>query len=218
MNTATELRQKVLSLLEFRFDMIPGKNAKRIGITSGDLDRAGIKLEDLAEALYFFEIDYPSIKKIWVYDFINEDTPSEPRELDVKYHTLATIEVPADFKTLLARIRKDMSIPDNTTRLAGMEVKFDKTKSQLLFDGIVCELPPQGNEWDLCVVLFARDIGEHVGWEVVAKQTTGDEVSDVKFMRPVRDAVYAINRRVQRELRTNDHLFGWKNKGIVRNF
>jgi len=99
------------------------------------------------------------------------------------------------------------------------EIDFDKVRSVLLIGNAKCSLPPYKNEYDLCKVMFEHQTNEPVSWDEVYEEMTEKQPdSHQKNTRTVQDAMYALNKRVQRTFNTGDELFSWKNKTIIRNF
>ncbi|MEK7133787.1 MAG: hypothetical protein AAB804_01815 [Patescibacteria group bacterium] len=216
--------EKILDVLEYRFTF-GVKNPsgfQDIAITLNDLQQNHIRLEELGDALRSLAANHPvTIKKFWVLHYRNKERPIEPPELDVKYHTLARLEVSLDFKTLAKKIRESLNIPIEKVRLVDCEISFDARTSSLLVNGTPCPLPPHKNEADLCEVIFREPVGAAISWENVAAYMTGLDTRrlDVKkHMPPVRDAMYNLNERVQKKYGTKDRLISWRNKALCRNY
>lgn len=215
--------EKVLDLIEYGFDILQPSNQlkSRIYLEFGDLQRAEIKVEDFKTSLHTVVEQFPQIEIINLFN--NADGSWE---IDMFQHGIlaSSIElvVPSQFRELLKKIRRHYSIEsEHKTSLAGLDVTFDPKTSVLAIGDFNVQLPPTKNEDQLCRVLFMHDKGVAVSWDEIATQTTGvifDELKPEKHRRPVKDTMYALNRRVKEHLNTDDSLFSWEEKTIRRNF
>ncbi len=107
--------------------------------------------------------------------------------------------------------------------LEGKVVTFDSTEAKISVEGKNCQLPPHKNEHSLCIAMFEYRKGEAVDWSEVfqkmhgfTREPTGR--NDKSDMKSVQDTMYTVNGRVKEILNTEDDLFSWKSKSIIRNF
>lgn len=144
---------------------------------------------------------------------VYEETYSKNIELRVKDD--------GKFRKLLRKVKD--SLPDvkeqKKISLGSHEVIFIEEDGSIKVGDRVSPLPPQKNEHDLCRVMFKHSVDTPVDWSVIYQQMAGSEpVADKKYARSVQDAMYAVNKRIQKDINTDDSLFSWENKSIRRNY
>lgn len=107
-------------------------------------------------------------------------------------------------------------------RLSAFAIKFSDREGIISLGSSRCQLPAFKNGHCLCRVMFSKNPKEPVDWSDVAYEMFGKDplrrADRVRLERKVRDAMYAVNRAVEKATGTTDPLFTWKNKTIVRNY
>lgn len=108
------------------------------------------------------------------------------------------------------------------------DVKFDDNIPAIFVDDVRCDLPPFKNEHFLCRVMFARRVGEATDWSTVyeemesrgpASQGAGKATKTAaQEEQTVKDAVHALNERLQEVTGTEEQILTWSKKTIRRNF
>lgn len=107
--------------------------------------------------------------------------------------------------------------------LEGKVVTFDSIEAKISVEGKNCQLPPYKNEHSLCTAMFEYRKGEAVDWSEVFEKMSGFTRTPTgrntkNDTRSVQDAVYAVNTRVRETFHTEDDLFSWQSKSVIRNF
>ena len=112
--------------------------------------------------------------------------------------------------------------------LSEHEVEFDSKKGIITVNGRSVVFPANGNEQSFCKIMFDTDnpVGIPVDWTTLSREIRGVDPMSTdaskeemeKWTRSVRDTMYAVNERVQKDLNTKDELFSWTEKSVKRNF
>ena len=108
-----------------------------------------------------------------------------------------------------------------TIKLKDLTIDFVDSESVIILGGERCTLPPDGNELFLSRVMFAQPINTPIDWSIVYKEITGNDSSSQgkeKEKRVVWDTGRLVNRRISNFTGTEDKLFSWHDKSIIRNF
>jgi hypothetical protein len=106
-------------------------------------------------------------------------------------------------------------------RLKNEVIAFNKKEQSIRVGERKSQLPPYKNEYYLAKVMFKSPPKIPVEWITIAKEITGKNFNHLdtkKDQRTIKDAMYALNERVQHDIHTSDDLFTWKNKSVIRNY
>lgn len=184
--------EKVLNILEEKFQFRAKDNpsdSHKIEFLVDDLNQSNLRIEDLDQVMIFLETNYPELKKISVYDYTNEEPPSEPLELDVNFHKVAEFQVPSDFANLLKTIRAHLatSVVPSTKGAKAYWIKIEE-RQIILNDSFILSKPDFDSENDIFFGhVYARP-GEIVrktdiklGLGVAFKKSFHQIIRDLKF-------------------------------------
>lgn len=109
-----------------------------------------------------------------------------------------------------------------TKSLKDAEISFDDDTATIQINGTDCKLPPTTNQHLFCRAMFQYRKGEAVDWSVISEVMTGKKWIESPTeatkteKQAVRDAMYAVNKRVAEVYRTEDKLFSMSEKSVIR--
>lgn len=165
------------------------------------------------------------IQKIWNGNFLT------PTETKLFLDKSGFDPLPTAFNV---RIKFQKENIDTTTKsdifssriiLKDLEIKYNDNGANLEIGDTVCQLPPYKNEHYFCRAIFSYDVNKPVDWSEIYEAITGyyekyyGKPQKVKEnWRIVYDAMEAVNKRVQKVIKTNDKLFTWQEKTVKRNY
>ena len=114
---------------------------------------------------------------------------------------------------------------DTPMLLNNYPIEFIDEKAILRWNNKDCEMPPYKNEHYFCRVMYnsQHPIKVAVDWSIIFEEMEefpdkSKGRDDSKDMRSIQDTMYALNKRVKDVFNTQDSLFSWKNKSVVRNY
>ncbi|HRH55419.1 MAG TPA: hypothetical protein PK609_00960 [Candidatus Paceibacterota bacterium] len=211
-------RREIQDSAVFSFDKDAVQEAyKNFNKASEDLYRHAlavvIRLDD--GRLDTSELYFPdSFKEIPVSETL-EESASHLGQLASAYQT-----------TYEALLREAVSARKVT--LAGSVVRFDDKAANIIIGNTFVHLAPTKNQHDLARVAFSHGIGEIIQWSEVY-EVYDPRGSDTREEGPgrrtpqqesqtVKDAIYALNKRIKKELNTDEDLITWQKKTLRRNF
>lgn len=160
-----------------------------------------------------------------IHDFEKEMIP--PFHLSGKMPEIVSIDfsILPSFKDYYASFRKTHTdLNGIILNLEKGEVVFDEKTSTIEFAGRSCKLPKYKNEHDLAkIMFFNHKINTHVSWDYIYPIMTGitldtERKLDKKHPKKIKNTLEHLNRRIRNDLNTEDALFSWKNRGVIRNF
>lgn len=102
-------------------------------------------------------------------------------------------------------------------KLSSKKLEFDDKKSIIKIDNKECPITPHTRKHMVCRVMFRHKIGEPVSWDKIYYEMMGEQ-ADKQMMRIVQDAMYGVNNDIKKCANTEDNLFNWKNRNVIRNF
>lgn len=150
-----------------------------------------------------------------------EEKPDFPNPEGYEWLKVINIQVREKLKVLREARKSILGGISGPIRLQGLKCSFDEKRATLIVGKSEIKLPPEKNEYYLVRESFRGfKRGEPMSWDIVAEEITGQEfevLEQVSSQRKVQDAYYAVNNRVKKGLNTEDNLFSWKSKCIIRN-
>ena len=154
-----------------------------------------------------------------------------------KKHTqkIGYVDITVDkekFDSLYKKVRrkihnlKQKETGSQKTKLSGQTIIFDDDKATITIGKKTIFLPPYKNEHYFCQVVFKHDSKEPISWDIIYDKMTGNSIiSGGENPRPIRknwqtvnDTMKRVNNRIKKAVNTNDSLFSWSNKTIIRNY
>ena len=110
--------------------------------------------------------------------------------------------------------------------LQSSEIKYDDDKSLIIIGNKNVSLPPYKHEHYFCQVMFEYKAKEPISWDIIYDRMNGHTtVSGGKKPEPVRenwqkvnDTMKRVNNRIKEVCGTDDMLFSWTEKTVVRNY
>jgi hypothetical protein len=114
----------------------------------------------------------------------------------------------------------------NKIKLDSKKVRFDNISGVIIIGDQNVRLPLYKDEYDLCKDMFKKKLRLPVSWDIIYDKMTGKNlISGGKKLDAIRknwqkvnDAMKRVNNRVRKEINTDDNLFSWNNKTVIRNF
>lgn len=104
-------------------------------------------------------------------------------------------------------------------RLKSAKIKYDDQAARLYVGDQKCQMPPYRNEHSLCRAMFGYKVNEPVDWsEIYEKINESEPELPEPCSRMIWDAMNALNKRVKKDINTDDKLFTWQGKTIKRNY
>ena len=106
----------------------------------------------------------------------------------------------------------------NKVFLHQKEIIFNDNLAQIIIGGEFYSMPPFKNNYYVCRIMFSRPVHEPVCWDEVYDVMQKDNSMDKSNWRKVYDAVNSVNNKIKELFNTDDNLFSWNNKCVIRNF
>lgn len=116
----------------------------------------------------------------------------------------------------VAKKNKHLFEQGEKVKLSFKKIEFNDEKSTIKVDNKECPITPHTRKHMVCRVMFKHGVGEPVSWDEVYDEMMGEQAG--KSERIVQDAMYGVNNDLKRCVNTDDDLFSWKNKNIIRNY
>jgi hypothetical protein len=110
--------------------------------------------------------------------------------------------------------------------LKSMQISYDDDKPEIKIGKQNVALPPYKNEHYFCQAVFEYKPKEPISWDVIFDKMTGHStISGGKKPEPIRenwqkvnDTMKRINNRIKEVVNTDDDLFSWSEKMVIRNY
>ena len=105
--------------------------------------------------------------------------------------------------------------------LKDFKTMFDNDTATIEVGDRKCKLPLNKNEHCFCRLIFSKKVGESLEASDIFFEMTGEEIDNIRTknkLKSVQDTMYSINNKVRKAINTNDDLFEWRNKLIIRRF
>ena len=106
-----------------------------------------------------------------------------------------------------------------------MQISYDDDKPVIKIGKRNVALPPYKNEHYFCQVVFEYKTKEPISWDIIFDRMTGHFTVNGKKPDPVRenwqkvnDTMKRLNNRVKKIVNTDDNLFSWSEKVVIRNY
>lgn len=111
-------------------------------------------------------------------------------------------------------------------KLKSQRIEFDDDKATIKIGKQNVALPPYKNEHYFCQAVFEYKSKEPISWDIIFDKMTGHStISGGKKPEPVRenwqkvnDTMKRINNRIKEVINTDDDLFSWSEKMVIRNY
>jgi hypothetical protein len=110
--------------------------------------------------------------------------------------------------------------------LKSVQISYDDDTGVIKIGRQNVPLPPYKNEYYFCQVMFEYKPKEPVSWDIIYDKMTGHStVSGGKKPEPIRenwqkvnDTMKRVNNRIKKIVNTDDNLFSWSEKTVIRNY
>lgn len=136
-----------------------------------------------------------------------------------KSNNILKVEITGMPELKIKPISEDPIKQISKIKLATSKVSFDDNEPKIIAGKAECILPPFKNEHYFCRSMFKHLPKEFIDWSIIYTEMCGNEPNDhSKNKRAVQDTMYAVNNRIKEILPTDDDLFTWKEKSVVRNY
>jgi len=213
MNALNSDINKVVTLLEYQSDIY--KNSE-VPVTQEVLNKFHITERDFTVALRNLLLKEPTLKK--TYEHVDGDVPTGP-ENEIEFFK---IKLPEDFKKLIVKkyVSYSSGLPSEYVHLVSSGINFNKKEGTIEFNGTKCELPPFKNEFDFCDYMFTKETNVAIPWDELSTHISGKGFDQLnkKDAKSIQDTMYRINNRIKKTFFTQDDLFSWESKTVIRNF
>lgn len=111
-------------------------------------------------------------------------------------------------------------------KLASQTIEFNDDEATIKIGKQNVALPPYKNEHYFCQAVFEYKPKEPISWDIIFDKMTGHStISGGKKPEPIRenwqkvnDTMKRINNRIKEVVNTNDDLFSWSEKMVIRNY
>ena len=110
--------------------------------------------------------------------------------------------------------------------LKSSEIKFDDDKSLIRIGEQNISLPPYKHEYYFCQVMFEYTAKEPVSWDIIYDRMNGHATIGAgrkpeiirENWQQVNDTMKRVNNRIKEVCNTDDALFSWTEKTVIRNY
>lgn len=110
--------------------------------------------------------------------------------------------------------------------LKSVQISYDDDEPVIKIGKQNVALPPYKNEHYFCQAVFEYKLKEPVSWDIIFDKMTGHStVSGGRKPEPIRenwqkvnDTMKRINNRIKQVVNTDDDLFSWSEKMVIRNY
>jgi len=110
--------------------------------------------------------------------------------------------------------------------LKSMQIDYDDERPVIKVGERNVALPPYKNEHYFCQAVFEYKSKEPISWDRIFDRMTGySTVSGGKEPEPIRgnwqkvyDTMKRLNNRIKEVINTDDNLFSWREKMVIRNY
>lgn len=114
--------------------------------------------------------------------------------------------------------RENNKVSMKKRSLLELKLSYDKETHKLKsVDGKECQIPPNINEDYIAIVMFKKKKGEPIDWSIIYEELSGDEPMDDKS-RTIYDAMNALNKRIMEHFDTDEKMFEWQRKNVIRKY
>lgn len=111
-------------------------------------------------------------------------------------------------------------------RLNTKTIKFDEKISSIMVGTQEIILPSYKNEYYLCKVMFENKPKEPISWDIIYDRMTevsringGKKPDDIRAnWQKVNDTMKHVNNRIKNNIGTDDNLFSWNEKNVIRKY
>lgn len=110
--------------------------------------------------------------------------------------------------------------------LKTLKIEFDDDEATLKVGKQNVALPPYKNEHFFCQVVFEYKPKEPISWDIIYDKMTGHSAisggekpePDRKNWQKVNDTMKRLNNRIKEVAKTNEDLFIWREKMVIRSY
>jgi len=112
------------------------------------------------------------------------------------------------------------------SKLNSVKIKFNDDEAILEIGDKKCALPAYKNEHYFCQVMFEHKPKEPISWDIIYDRMTGNNITGLgekpkpirKNWQQVNDTMKRVNNRIKQMIGTNDKLFSWSERTIIRRY
>ena len=93
-----------------------------------------------------------------------------------------------------------------------------KGDGELILGTKIIPLGKDDNQYYACKFMFEHEPHQNYSWDEIYEAMEGIDNPEPKKWKTIHNAVYGINIKVKRTLNTDDELFTYENRGVIRNY
>ena len=112
------------------------------------------------------------------------------------------------------------SVPKPKINLSSQKIEFSNDKGVIKIGIENIQLPPYKNEHYFCRTMFKQPKNKFMSWDEIYQEITGEdpfnEPLNKNGWRVVYDAMESLNKRIKKNINTDEKLFIWKEKMVMR--
>ncbi|MCL5410588.1 MAG: hypothetical protein M1324_01895 [Patescibacteria group bacterium] len=102
--------------------------------------------------------------------------------------------------------------------LYNFQIEYNNDSAEVIIGKTKCAMPLHKNNHCLCRMMFNQPIGKAICWDEIYTEMFGNSEPAKNQWRRVYDSMNDINNQIKKKLNTNDELFSWRSKSVIRNF